>query len=128
MSLGETNIPVSLERALETGPAPVGRWDKVLAPHYIGLFLWIVFFDQLARGTLAVGGLFASLQGAFVGGLLAFGLLYLVPAWLGQGSRKTLEIVSSGTFAREALYGFQEWSWGSFRPSGSRSRSTSARP
>src|SRR3954452_12449806 len=32
-------------------------WHTSTAPRYIGLFLWVVFFDQLGRRTLPVGGL-----------------------------------------------------------------------
>ena len=42
----EPGTPPALERK---------SWQTSTAPTYIGLFLWVVYFDQLPRWTLAVG-------------------------------------------------------------------------
>jgi cytosine permease len=73
-------------------------WQKGAAPQYIGLFLWVVFFDQLGRRTLAVGGLLPSVLGAVAAGLLCYMLLYYVPAMWGFRSGQPLTTLSASTF------------------------------
>ena len=62
-------------------------WQATIAPSYIGLFLWVVYFDQLAGRTLATGGLGWSVVGAGVAGLLCYRLLYLRPGHVGLQDR-----------------------------------------
>jgi cytosine permease len=73
-------------------------WQTGLAPHYIGLFLWIVYFDQVGVRALPVGGLMWSVLGAAVAGPLCFLLLFQVPATWGQANRKTLPELAASTF------------------------------
>ena len=64
-------------------------WQYGIAPHYIGLFLWIVFADRLGRTTLPIGGLGWSMLGAIVAALLCNELLFKGPALWGQAADKT---------------------------------------
>jgi cytosine permease len=73
-------------------------WTAGIAPNYIVLFLWVAFYDQLARQTLSVGGLIPSLWGAVVAGLLCDLLLYHVPAMWGLRTGRPLAIVGTSTF------------------------------
>jgi cytosine permease len=73
-------------------------WQTSTAPRYIGLFLWIVFFDQLGRRTLAVGGLLPSVLGAIAAGLLCYLLLYYVPAMWGFRTGQPLTTLGTSTF------------------------------
>ncbi len=75
-------------------------WQKGIAPRYIAVFLSILYLDQLAPGTLAVGGLLSSIAGAFVAGLLAYLLLFLVPATWGLKARAPLDDISRSTFGQ----------------------------
>jgi cytosine permease len=79
-------------------PIEPKSWEWGIAPHYIGLFLWIAFFDRLAPTTLAVGGLLPSVAGAAVGGLLAFLFLYLGPAWLGFRTKQSMPDLLASCF------------------------------
>src|SRR5436305_8513850 len=81
-------------------PAGLERkpWQTSTAPKYIGLFLWVVYFDQLGRRTLVVGGLKPALLGAAVAGLLCYMLLYYVPAMWGFRSGKPLTTLGTSTF------------------------------
>jgi cytosine permease len=94
---GPTAAPPLLTAAAE--PAiPRTPWQTSIAPKYIGLFLWIVYFDQLPRWTLAVGGLVPSVLGALVAGVLCYLLLYHGPAMWGQTSGLPLEALGKSTF------------------------------
>jgi hypothetical protein len=73
-------------------------WQTGLAPVYIGMFLWVAFFDQLGRRALPVGGLGWSLLGAAVAGPLGYLLLFRVPALWGRQAGQGLSTVAAGTF------------------------------
>lgn len=93
-----TELPAPLRAALEAEPPGRRPWQYGIAPHYIGLFLWVVFFDHLARRTLTVGGLPAAVSGAAAAGLLGYLLLFYAPAMLGLKSGRPLAVVASSTF------------------------------
>lgn len=95
---GPSNLPASLASALSTPALERKSWTKTIAPTYIGMFLWVVYFDQLGRRTLSVGGLGWSVLGAAAGGLLCFLLLYLVPATWGQKTGRGLLVLGGSTF------------------------------
>lgn len=73
-------------------------WTWGIGHNYIGLFLGVIFLDRLAPGTLGVGGLVPSVLGAALGGLLAFGLLYLPAATWGFRARLPLADLARSTF------------------------------
>ena len=73
-------------------------WQSGLGPYYIGLFLWVVFFDQLGLRALPVGGVLWSVLGAAVAGPLCYLLLFRVPATWGQATGKTLPELAESTF------------------------------
>ena len=99
------SLPASIQEALAAEPLALQRWDKAIAPHYIGLFLWIVFFDRLAGGTLVVGGLIASILAAAVGGVFCFVLLYLPLSLWGESTRRPLPVLAASTFgARGSIW------------------------
>jgi cytosine permease len=83
------------------GPSPALErqpWLTSTAPKYIGLFLWVVYYDQLARETLAVGGLLPSVLGALVAGVLCYLLLYAPPALWGFRTGMPLTTLGTSTF------------------------------
>ncbi len=76
-------------------------WTKGIGPRYIALFLVIVYYDQLAPRTLAVGGLGPAVMGATVGGALSLLLLFYAPAMQGLRARKGLLGIAESTFGRK---------------------------
>src|SRR5205823_13086597 len=84
---------IAVDQAIERKP-----WQSGLAPNFIGLFLWIAFYDQLAAPSLKVGGLVPSLLGAIVAGLLGYLLLFYVPAMWGLETGRPLVGVAASTF------------------------------
>lgn len=75
-------------------------WQTGIGPYYIGLCLWVVFFDRLGARALAVGGVGWSSLGALAGGLLCYLLLFRVPATWGQATGKGLADLGTSTFGR----------------------------
>lgn len=73
-------------------------WSKGIAPAYIGTFLWVAFFDGLGRRTLPVGGLLPTLGGVAAGAVLAYLLLYRVPATWGFLAGRPLDDIAGSTF------------------------------
>ena len=62
------NEPTTELRPVTPAPPEPLPWTKGIGPRYIALFLVIVYYDQLAPRTLAVGGLGPAVMGATVGG------------------------------------------------------------
>ena len=54
-------------------------WYKSTAPAYAGIFLWVVFYMEIANGTLSRAGLGLSLLALVVAALACHFLFYLVP-------------------------------------------------
>jgi cytosine permease len=79
----------------EVEPKP---WQSGLAPVYIGMFLWVAFFDQIGRRALPIGGLGWSILGAAVGGPLSYVLLFRPSASWGHRAGKPLDVVATSTF------------------------------
>ena len=80
-------------------PAIVPKpWQDGLGPYYIGLFLWVVFFDQLGLRALPVGGVLWAVIGAAVAGPLCYLLLFRVPAEWGQATGKPLPELAESSF------------------------------
>lgn len=96
----ETSAPIGVETTLpQTTSAVVKRgWPSSVAPTYIGLFLWVVFFDQLPAELLGRGGLVAAVAGAGVAGFLAFALMYYPTASRGFAAGLPLNGLAARTF------------------------------
>lgn len=94
-----------LQVALNSPPVERKGWQTTSAPSYIALFLGAVYFDQLGRRTLAIGGIGWSVLGAAVAGLLCYVLLYRVPALWGQKTGRPLTILASSTFGTTGTVG-----------------------
>jgi cytosine permease len=105
------DLPPPLQAALDS-PVLERRGWQAAAPTYIALFLWVVFFDQLGRRTLAIGGLAWSVLGAAAAGLLCYLLLYLVPAHWGQKTGRPLTVLGSSTFGATGTIGLTFFAFG----------------
>src|SRR5215472_16672021 len=95
---GPTASPPASEADARTG-LERQAWFTSTAPKYIGLFLWVVYFDQLPRATLAVGGLLPSVLGALAAGVLCYLLLYAPPALWGFRTGMPLSTLGTSTFS-----------------------------
>ena len=83
-------------------PVPLSArqpWYKNTAPTYAGIFLWFVFWNEMAKnGQLTTGGLMMSLVGVVVGAVICHAAFYLVPGLLGMKTGLPLYVVGSSTF------------------------------
>lgn len=97
-------LPDYLRSAKPNPSANRTPWYLSTAPSYAGIFLWIAFYDQLAKGTLSVGGLGAAAVGLIAAGLISFGLFYLAPAMWGMKTGYPLYIIGTSTFGEKGGY------------------------
>lgn len=79
-------------------------WYAGTAPAYAGIFLWVVFYMEIAKGTLPQAGLGLSLLGLVIAALICHFLFYLVPGLYGMQTGYPLYVVGSSTYG--ALGGF----------------------
>jgi len=73
-------------------------WYKSTAPAYAGIFLWVVFYMEIANGTLSRAGLGLSLLGLVIAALICHFLFYLVPGLFGVKTGYPLYVVGSSTY------------------------------
>jgi len=73
-------------------------WYKSTAPAYAGIFLWVVFYMEIANGTLSQSGLGLSLLGLVIAALICHFLFYLVPGLYGMKTGYPLYVVGSSTY------------------------------
>jgi cytosine permease len=79
-------------------------WYKSTAPAYAGTFLWVVFYEQIAQGTLDKSGPWVGLAAIAVAGLLSYLLYYYAPAMFGMKTGYPLYVVGSSTFGTTGGY------------------------
>ena len=97
-------LPEYLAKAVPNPMTKRFLWYVNTAPSYLGIFLWIAFYRQLAAGTLAHAGLGLCLIGLVVAGVLCYALYYRVPAMLGMQTGYPLYVVGSSTFGTAGGY------------------------
>ncbi|MGD0013124.1 MAG: cytosine permease [Bryobacteraceae bacterium] len=97
-------LPDYIAKALPNPHSNRAAWFKNIAPSYAGVFLWVVFYEQLAGGTLTRAGVGLSLLALLAAGLLCFGFYYFAPAMLGMKTGYPLYVVGSSTFGTTGGY------------------------
>ena len=97
-------LPDYISRAVPNPASNRAPWYKNTAPTYAGVFLWIVFYKQIANGTIDRAGVALSLLGLLVAGVLSYALFYRVPAMLGMQTGFPLYVVGSSTFGTKGGY------------------------
>jgi cytosine permease len=63
-------LPDYISKAIPNPTSNRAPWYKNTAPTYAGVFLWIVFYQKIAVGTLDKTGLGLSLLALLVAGLI----------------------------------------------------------
>jgi cytosine permease len=93
-------------------------WYKGTAPAYAGIFLWVVFYMNIAAGTLSEAGLGLSLLGLVIAALICHYLFYLVPGLFGMKTGYPLYVVGSSTYGTQGgfllpglLMGLLQFGW-----------------
>lgn len=97
-------LPDYISKAVPNPASNRAPWYKNTAPTYAGVFLWIVFYKQIAAGTLDRAGVGLCLLGLLVAGILSYALFYRVPAMLGMQTGLPLYVVGSSTFGTKGGY------------------------
>ena len=85
----------------QTKPNPVSNrapWYTNTAPTYAGVFLWIVFYQTMAQGTIDRASLGACIAALAAAGLICYALFYYVPGMLGMKTGYPLYVIGSSTF------------------------------
>jgi len=80
----------------------VRRGTVNTAPSYAGIFLWVVFYQEIATRTLSAGGVAVCLAALAVAGVLCYSSNYYAPAMLGMKTGYPLYVVGSSTFGATA--------------------------
>jgi cytosine permease len=97
-------LPGYIAKAVPNPSSDRAPWYKNTAPTYAGVFLWIVFYREIASGTLDRAGVGLSLLALLVAGLISYGLFYYVPAMMGMKTGFPLYVVGSSTFGTTGGY------------------------
>lgn len=97
-------LPPYLEKARPNPASARAPWYLNVAPSYAGVFLWIVFYQQIAVGTLDKAGVALLLGALAVAGILSYALFYKAPAMLGMQTGYPLYVVGSSTFGTAGGY------------------------
>ncbi len=111
-------LPSYLSMAKPNPPENRTPWYKSTAPAYAGIFLWVVFYMEIANGTLNQAGLGLSLLGLVVAALICHFLFYLVPGLYGMQTGYPLYVVGSSTYGTQGgflmpglLMGLLQFGW-----------------
>jgi cytosine permease len=100
----EQSVPAFLKAAIPNPQSNRGPWYKNIAPTYAGIFLSVVFYLELAAGTLSQGTIGVCILALVVAGLLCFVLYYYTPAMLGMQAGQPFYVVCTSTFGARGAY------------------------
>ena len=98
------NLPDYIAKSVPNPQTNRAPWYSNTAPSYAGVFLWVVFYESLAQGTLEHAGPLVCVAALIAAGLLSYGLYYFVPAMLGMRTGYPLYVVGSSTFGTTGGY------------------------
>ena len=97
-------LPEYISKAVPNAPSNRAPWFKNTAPTYAGVFLWIVFYREIAGGTLEFASVGLCLLALLVAGLISYALFYVIPATMGMRTGFPLYVVGSSTFGTTGGY------------------------
>ncbi len=111
-------LPNYISMAKPNPPENRAPWYKNTAPAYAGIFLWVVFYMNIADGTLSKAGLGLSLLGLVIAALICYFLFYLVPGMYGMKTGYPLYVIGSSTYGTQGgflmpglLMGLLQFCW-----------------
>ncbi len=96
-------LPNYISKAVPNPSSNRAPWYKNTAPTYAGVFLWIVFYREIAV-ALDRAGPAVCLAALAVAGLISYGFFYYVPAVMGMRTGYPLYVVGSSTFGTQGGY------------------------
>src|ERR1700730_4424312 len=97
-------LPDYISKAVPNPGSNRAPWYKNTAPTYAGVFLWIVFYREIAAGTLDRANPAVCLAALVVAGVINYGLFYYIPALMGMRTGYPLYVVGSSTFGTQGGY------------------------
>ena len=97
-------LPDYISKAVPNARSNRAPWYVNTAPSYAGIFLWVVFYQEIATRTLSAGGVAVCLAALAVAGVLCYFLYYYAPAMLGMKTGYPLYVVGSSTFGATGGY------------------------
>lgn len=97
-------LPDYISKAVPNPRSNRAPWYKNTAPTYAGIFLWVVFYREIAAGTLDRAGVAACIAALVLAGLISYGLFYYVLALMGMRTGYPLYVVGSSTFGTQGGY------------------------
>jgi cytosine permease len=97
-------LPNYIVKAVPNPGSNRAPWYKNTAPTYAGVFLWIVFYREIAAGTLDRASPAVCLAALVVAGFISYALFYYVPALMGMRTGYPLYVVGSSTFGTQGGY------------------------
>jgi cytosine permease len=97
-------LPDYIAKAVPNPGSNRGPWYTNTAPSYAGIFLWVVFYMEIAKGTIDHASLGLCLIALAFAGVLSYALFYRVPAMLGMQTGYPLYVVGSSTFGARGGY------------------------
>ncbi|HZQ53131.1 MAG TPA: cytosine permease [Bryobacteraceae bacterium] len=96
-------LPSYISKAVPNPTSNRAPWYKNTAPTYAGVFLWIVFYREIALALERTGPAMCIIALA-VAGLISYALFYYIPALLGMRTGYPLYVVGSSTFGTQGGY------------------------
>ncbi len=96
-------LPGYISKAVPNPGSNRAPWYKNTAPTYAGVFLWIVFYREIAV-ALDHGGPALCVAALVLAGLISYGLFYYIPALMGMRTGYPLYVVGSSTFGTQGGY------------------------
>jgi cytosine permease len=97
-------LPDYIAKATPNPPSNRAPWYANTAPSYAGIFLWIAFYNDIAKNTIAHASLVSCIVAIALAGLFCYLLFYRVPAMLGMQTGYPLYVVGSSTFGTTGGY------------------------
>jgi len=97
-------LPEYISKATPNPFSNRAPWYKNTAPTYAGVFLWVVFYREIAAGTLERASPALCIAALLLAGLISYGLFYYIPAMIGMKTGFPLYVIGSSTFGTQGGY------------------------
>src|SRR5258708_32574051 len=98
---GVLMLPEYISKAVPNPRSNRAPWYKNTAPTYAGVFLWIVFYREIAAGTLDHANAAVCLAALVVAGAINYRLFYFLHDLIGRRAGYPLYPVGGSAFGKE---------------------------